>query len=1156
MIHTSESETSSLPVGMGAYESDEDYMPPFARMARGGVPSDNELPYETTGSLSGRGGHLMDSTRSKTLNRHPSSLRCKGLPGNMFISAGTSLQSSTISRRHHQQERESDSYDMEYALGSTSVSSVSTTTRSGQRPPHLRNRIPRGLDDDKKVHELFKYTRARLGDLAHGHRVGTDRFRVTSDDLRRQMLSTIFGWHKEIGDLVYDEMSRHPKASTSRILLAKWLGEMENDILAASSKNMTSSDWALLAMSSIGRQTSQQKLVRTYVQRLLEAGDIHVAVTIMLGMGDDNDAIEVYISHKRYMEALILTCLTFPSVWERQVDIVRKWGEWAVKHGQRQLAIRCFACTEKEPTETWTSPSATQLNFQSIGPELLSLPLSPLGLQRGPQRSLAKTSALKLITSFDNHGSKPKFYNQNGDGQTPIAESAVSPGEYEAVTAFLCPSNNSQFNTPTSKQPSDRSHLLSMGEMPSDLSREVLKAQHDREIHTRKSSTEQNFMSVGISLQRAETASPLTPRDDYQPMLRGFEREGDAEGDRPPSPTQNFLTKAQYIRRNGSRDRIPQGLKFNLELQPDTFGPFDHQMENVSTQQSGTSSAKFHWPSRRRGPGSATNSVTSASSVGRRDHGGNRQWRDGVIYSLDTPQMYSIPRNASCDRETRPEQSTAKFRGASEDYGRAAGRKWDQTKHSLTSPAPMSPKDIANMSPHKPVESEALSTVRKMSSSRRLKQPKSHNSSRGSRRQNPGPTTSEIDIRGRSKGRNGSPVPLSATTAHYQGSEDEDDYQRAVQAQLMFRARHNKSTSQGHNSGGDVPSPIMSHKRATSTKHAGDLRQMKEVRQRKKEQAARELEDRRASLANRAHAPGTHYPSPYSSSFPRVGPESMDSAQRDDFPPRCATGSHGSVYASTNSFHIGLPATLKASCLRMGCDCSFGNGHGNQSESGHSPGQSPKASPGPPPKKGNQGAIETKGKESLLTLLPSTVYQPQNRPMIPRSMSAPIPDEPSPRFRKGSAVGLQGTDEFVPYTRSQGARQHVPAHPVVNKLAEESPKDVALPAFREYEAGKGEEHNQLPSASALHARRLPESFALGSSPIETVMVENEESSNEPPGAALEPALRGHSRGRSQGDTASILGRLCKATGLRSSGKGRKDGDARSPQVSAHAGSAL
>lgn len=87
-------------------------------------------------------------------------------------------------------------------------------------------------------------------------------------------------------------------------------------------------------------------------------------------------------------------------------------------------------------------------------------PLPP-GVQRGPQRSVAKSSALKLITSFGDQGHKSKFYSQTDGGQTPIAagvtpiaDSAISPGgSYEAAMAFLRPSNNSRFNTPTSARP-------------------------------------------------------------------------------------------------------------------------------------------------------------------------------------------------------------------------------------------------------------------------------------------------------------------------------------------------------------------------------------------------------------------------------------------------------------------------------------------------------------------------------------------------------------------------------------------------------------------------------------------------------------------------------------------------------------------------------
>lgn len=1216
-IHISESEMSSVPIDMVVSESDEDHMSPFDRIARGGLPeSGSEVPYETTSELSSRSGQSMESSGSKTPGRYPSSLRSRGMTENTYISAGTSLKSSAIGhRRREDRDREMDNYSMGYTIGSTSVSSISTTSRTRQKPSRLRNEIPRSPDDDKKVHDLFKYTRSRLSDLAYKHPVGADMSRLTNDDLRRQMMSTIFGWHKEVEDLVRDELGRHPAGSTSRILLAKWLGDMDSDILAASSENMTSSDWMLLALSGIGGQTSQQKLGRTYVQRLLETGDIHVAVTIMLGMGDYNDAIEVYISHKRYMEALILTCLAFPSVWERQAAIVRKWGEWAVQHGQQQLAIRCFACTEKESTEMWTSPSATQLSFQSIDasmPEVLSPPLSPPGVQRGPQRSIAKTSALKLITSFDNQGSKSKFYKQNDDGQTPIAanptpiaESAVSPGGYEAATAFLRPSNNSRFNTPTSARPSGpsfgRGRLPSIGEMPSDLNRAALaslKAEHaveraqERKMHARKSSGEQDTMAVGISLARAQTASPMMMRDGYQPMMRGTERERD--GDRPPSPNRSFLNKVQDIRRNGSRGRIPQGLRLNLELQADTFGPSDHQSEAVSPEQSAASSAKFHWPSRRRGPGSVASSVTSASSAGRnnRNHGSSRHQRDDHVYSLDTAQKSSkkdrdrhtsrdrTPRNASRGRDASHERRITKSREVSEERGRASNKNWHQAKHSPTSPVPMSPEDIANMgTPRVSETGEAPSTVRKASSSHKQRA-KSRNSSRGSRRQSPErghrPPALDISVRGRSKGRDGSvirspssPVPLSATTPHYQGSEDEEDYQRALQAREMFRSRHNKSASHGLNSPalsrrersssrpGDVrdvptPAPATSHSRATSTEHAGDLRRMKEERQRKKEQAAQELEDRRKSLAQRAHTPGMHHPSSYSPSFPRIGVESTDSAHPEDLPPRCATEPPRSMYASRSGPHIGLPATPKAMRLRMESDSSSNSGQdrGSQSQHGHEPEvppipvsfthrQSSKASPGPSPKKELK---EQKGQESLLTLLPSTVYQPPSRPMIPRSMSAPIPDEPSPRFRKGSVGGLRGIDEVVtPRRRSQ---EELPMPP--------PPPPPPAPAMLK-ELQHLAKPPPPPPAPLPHARRPQESSALSTGMIEIVMDEDEESGNDPPAAAPmdstvpvlpppAPPFKGHNRGRSHGDGGSLSGRLSKATErLRSASRGRKDG---------------
>lgn len=309
-------------------ESEEDHRSPLARYIQS--ESDHE-PYrpDTPGSNITRSSVSISSSTSQTAARqYPASVVSRGLTENTYISAGSSLRSG----HGHYRDRESLSTTSSISMGSSHY-------RPAHRPSRLRHEVPRSPDDTRVV-DLFKFTKSRLVDVPYKPPYLNDQSRLTNDDLRRQMLSTIFGWHKDVEELIRDEMSRHPLGSTNRILLAKWLGDISTDVMAMGSENMTSSDWMLLALSGIGGHASQHKLGRAYVQRLLEHGDIHAAATILIGLGDHNDAVEIYVSHKKYMEALLLTCLFFPAAWERQEQIVKKWGEWAVQHGQQQLAIR------------------------------------------------------------------------------------------------------------------------------------------------------------------------------------------------------------------------------------------------------------------------------------------------------------------------------------------------------------------------------------------------------------------------------------------------------------------------------------------------------------------------------------------------------------------------------------------------------------------------------------------------------------------------------------------------------------------------------------------------------------------------------------------------------------------------------------------------
>lgn len=328
---------SSAPVETGISESDDDHMSPLARMVRGTDSASDSVDqdrYVPAGSVSTASSTVSKSSaNSGTQGRYQSSVQSHGMTENTYISAGSSLRSST-----RPPYGDKDAYSLS---GVSSVSILTSSSRSRTRPSRLRNEVLPS-PDESRAHDLFKFTRSRLHDVPYKRTPLVDQTHLTNDDLRRQMLSVIFGWNGEMEDLVRDEMLRHPPRSASRILLAKWLGDINTDVMAATSENMTSSDWMLLALSSIGGQASQHSLGRAYVQRLLENGDVHAAATIMLGMGDHNDAIEIYVSHKKFLEALVMLCLFFPSVWERQAAVIKKWGDFAVQHGQQGLAIRWY----------------------------------------------------------------------------------------------------------------------------------------------------------------------------------------------------------------------------------------------------------------------------------------------------------------------------------------------------------------------------------------------------------------------------------------------------------------------------------------------------------------------------------------------------------------------------------------------------------------------------------------------------------------------------------------------------------------------------------------------------------------------------------------------------------------------------------------------
>lgn len=631
-----------------------------------------------------------------------------------------------------------------------SASRVSSGRRS--KGSRLRQEVLRS--PDSSYVDLFPRTRARLSTVTYKQRP-LDQEGLGPDELRKQMLEVVFGWDYDIEPLVRDELGHHEKGSTSAVLLSKWLGEVDVDSMAAAmnSGSINSSDWMLLALSSIGGQASMKKMGQAMVQKLLQQGDFHTSATILLGLGDREDAVEVYVSRSFYMEAILLTCLIFPTDWQRQAHLVRRWGEFVVENSQQQLAIRCFSCTGVDPPIPWASPSLGSQSTISQGTpsisSVLSPPVSPPPMVRpaGSVRMTNKNASLKLITSFaapeKAHFKFPGLKSDdrtptNGPGITPIAESAISPGG--TPLGFGRPQSRSKSNlAPRTATPGGyyKHRLPSIGETPIDVSMPLFRpsslptpdnsgselekerkpvAQPSGDVATRPAD-EGATQSIDqgppllLSSARYDPNSGVPSRSPMTALLNSAD-----PASHMPSPAQDTFTAfAEKSRaRNGSRDRKPDGLHIQMpphaQIAGDILssgglgsGTSDHRRSNPmsSIRSSGSAaSARLDLRSGNKSPSISGQSLTSAKSPSI-----SSRSIDQYISSLGEAGYHnrrrkSTSRRRQASREGRSltgeHKSRSKQRGLdrSEDRGRGNQKYIRPAKRSPSSPVPMSPDDI------------------------------------------------------------------------------------------------------------------------------------------------------------------------------------------------------------------------------------------------------------------------------------------------------------------------------------------------------------------------------------------------------------------------------------------------------------------------------
>lgn len=631
----------------------------------------------------------------------------------------------------------------------TASSIASSGRRSGAS--RLRQEIHRSPDVHAHV-DLFPRTRARVNSLKYNESRALNQEDLSPGDLRKQMLDVVFGWEQDIEALIRDEIAHHDVGSASAVLLSKWLGDVDTDLMAAAMTSGTNSslDWMLLALSSIGggSQGAMGKLGQRFVQKLLQQGDYHTSATILLSLGEEEEALDVYISRRFYMEAILLTCLIFPGNWQRQAQLVRRWGEFVMENSQQQLAIRCFTCTGMDlPPWAASAPrdeDTSSVSHKSLGhqtassqttpnlPQILSPPTSPpppMIKPAGSVRMTAKNSALKVITTFAE--AKFKFPGLLSDdctptnfhGVTPIAESALSPGGTPGGPMRMhLRTNKDMMRTRTPLEPQNR--LPPIGETPTDVSIPVFPRPSNlptpdnsgSEFERTSKSESQNVSDGIIRVKTPEQSPPLllssarydpgsavttksstTAIPDTAFPLSGY-----------PDPSNEMFSQfAEKNRaRNGSRDRKPDGLQ--IQMPPPNVNDANSQSsrgvggsgsdhkkrgKSFSVQSTGSLSGRFD-PKTPSVSGQSWTSATKSPASASRSI-------DQYISSIDEAarRRKGTSRYRQGSREGRSQngehKSRSKHRGHEKSEDRGRNRQYIQpAKRSPRSPIPMSPDDL------------------------------------------------------------------------------------------------------------------------------------------------------------------------------------------------------------------------------------------------------------------------------------------------------------------------------------------------------------------------------------------------------------------------------------------------------------------------------
>ncbi|KAM5438142.1 hypothetical protein McanCB56680_001136 [Microsporum canis] len=781
-------------------------------------------------------------------------------------------------------------------------------------------------------------------------------------------------------------------------------------------------NWMIIALSLLTKKEVSKEPGQALAKKLLASNDPHAAAAVLMGIGEGDLAVELYVSRNQFMEAVLLSCLLTPAGWSRQSYLIRKWGEHAAINSQQHLALRCFSCTETAAPVAWKSPSI-QASFsgpssdKNQGVSLNAPPLTNLS-----PTSRLKNQSLKLITSFgSNSNSAFQFPGLASADRTPTNMPGVTPIDAGLGDQMFSPGgfgnslrpggHRAQGATPVSRShPAGfgRERLPSIGESPNDPTPTVSAPKGRLPAGDQMSEPDKDLKVIDVPLapppaanlnptSTTDTLEYLTPAR-YTPLNESMKEKETPMTALPPDRTlssssgrENKLEAALGQKErgtNGSQSRKPDGLQIQWPPADDQSSE-DQPSEDIYYQQPLSTRRNGERNDSVMSPTASTRSARSGASVPL-----SAKSLDKYISSLD---------GASYQSHRQKTHKKSGSRASSKDphgRGRSKQRYIQPAKRSPSSPIPMSPEDIALYSS----SSRDYIGVRPSSRNGRKSSRMRSNSPGGGSRVSGRSTSRRRDFDYGIKSPT-SPIPMSPAEGH-DSSGDPDRRFRLLNAERKQRYKsRERSANRRHDRSRSAPRYSSAEQRNgaekdsdTSGEMANRLDQSYQTynshdepfqpqqlghsqvdnqldEHGRKRSAAAELEARRQSLARRPSAPPIPLPGEASLNqilsgrpSPSPGPQSH-ARSNSSFSQRAMSKSTGPTPSSLTervpfTMPIGLPATPRA--MR----------HPKYS-TGYNDSETPDVPEVPPP---------------------DAFYSYDRRPSfnIPRSMSAPIPDDEMP----------------------------------------------------------------------------------------------------------------------------------------------------------------